>query len=198
MGAGKSEICPSIAIFLSCKHDVPDALTLILLLPLPPPRAPLPPYPSPCSQRLRQRAAALPERRHLPQPRALPVPRRLHGRPVREAALRGDRRLRGALGPGGAPARPRGAAAAIAAAAAAATRDRDPDPDRRAARRLGGAAATSRPGSGEAAAARPSIRSRPRTTLRPRATQRPPREARLNEAIFLSRGQRLRVTSGRS
>ncbi|XP_054940373.1 netrin-G1 isoform X3 [Physeter macrocephalus] len=62
---------------------------------------------------LRQRAPALPERRDVPQQRALPVPRRVHGHPVREAAVRRSGQLRLRLGPGRAPARlPRAAAAA--------------------------------------------------------------------------------------
>nr|XP_019812516.1 PREDICTED: uncharacterized protein LOC109555997 [Bos indicus] len=62
---------------------------------------------------LRQRAPALPERRDVPQQRALPVPSRVHGHPVREAAVRGGGQLRPRLRPGRAPARlPRAAVAA--------------------------------------------------------------------------------------
>lgn len=74
------------------------------------------PPPSFCSECLRQRAPALPERRDVPQQRALPVPSRVHGHPVREAAVRGGGQLRPRLRPGRAPARlPRAAVAAVAA-----------------------------------------------------------------------------------
>lgn len=74
---------------------------------------PTPPF---CSERLRQRAPALPERRDVPQQRALRVPGRVHGHPVREAAVRGGGQLRLRLRPGGAPAWLPGAAAAERAA----------------------------------------------------------------------------------
>lgn len=59
---------------------------------------PTPPQPPPtcclvpCSPGVRQRDAALSERRYVPPPPAMPLPPGLHGHPVREGPLPGVRR----------------------------------------------------------------------------------------------------------